>query len=86
MKMIDLYIYEGEEHSRVLAKSDTSPTGFMSMTGAFPTAEEAINILIEVESPREPRFAGDIGANGWGGNTVRFWNLEGDTVLKEVTL
>lgn len=40
--MIEFTVYEGEEFSRVLARRESSPTGYMSMTGAFPTPKEAI--------------------------------------------
>lgn len=62
MEVITLYVYQGKDFARVLARSESSPTGFFSVTGAFPTTQDAIDAVV---------------SSKWLGNApLRFLDLE----------
>lgn len=74
---VDLSAFNGETHSQVLAENEASPTGLMSMSGAFPTRQEAIEVYTRhiCTAPWT-----------WNGATVRFHDLDTKELLSEVTI
>jgi hypothetical protein len=72
---IDLLLYRGETFFKVLAKSPASPTGHRSLTGPFPTPEQAMDTF--VASVRDGRFA-------WLPSVrLRFFDLDTGRLLRD---
>ncbi len=72
---IDLFVFRGEEFSRVLYANQHSPTGYTSLTGAFPSPQEAIDVF--VRSVRE-------GPSAWSPRThLRFFDLRTRELLRD---
>lgn len=67
---LSLYVWEGESHARVLARRESSPTGYVSLT-VGSDGEEAMDRLVLNPSPGE-RDA-----------TLRFYDLESGDLLRE---
>lgn len=77
MKTIELCVYRGEGFARVLRKSQASPTGYRSTTGALPTAEAAMDAATESTVPRGLRPDRE--------TRMRFLDLETGELLREAS-
>lgn len=72
---IDLLVYRGDTFCKVLAQSPASPTGHKTLTGPFPSPEQAMDAF--VASVRDGRFA-------WRPSVrLRFFDLDTGRLLRD---